>query len=128
MRYLLDTHTLLWAFNDAPALSPQSRRLIGAGSNELLVSAASAWEIATKVRLGKLPTGEELASDFAHYLAQLGCDPLPISLDHAIRAGGLPGEHRDPFDRMLIAQAQMEGIPIISNDRIFDAYQVRRIW
>ena len=128
MRYLLDTHTLLWSFNDAPSLSPRARRLIEAGSNELLVSAASAWEIATKVRLGKLPTGEELVSDFSYYLGQLGCDPLPISHDHAVRAGGLPGEHRDPFDRMLIAQAQMEGLPIISNDRIFDAYHVRRIW
>jgi PIN domain nuclease of toxin-antitoxin system len=128
MRYLLDTHTLLWSFNDAPSLSPRARRLIEAGSNELLVSAASAWEIATKVRLGKLPTGEELVSDFSYYLGQLGCDPLAISHDHAVRAGSLPGEHRDPFDRMLIAQAQVEGLPIISNDRIFDEYQVRRIW
>lgn len=128
MRYLLDTHTLLWSFNDAPSLSPRARSLIEAGRNELLVSAASAWEIATKVRLGKLPTGEELAGDFAYYLVQLGCDPLPISVDHAIRAGGLLGEHRDPFDRMLIAQAQMEDLPIISNDRIFDDYHVRRIW
>jgi PIN domain nuclease of toxin-antitoxin system len=128
MRFLLDTHTLLWCFNDAPSLSPRARRLIEDGSNETLVSAASAWEIATKVRLGKLPTGEELVADFDRYLAQLGCDPLPISLEHAIRAGKLPGEHRDPFDRMLIAQAQTENLAIISNDRIFDTYHVRRIW
>jgi len=128
MRFLLDTHTLLWCFNASPSLSPRARRLIENGGNELLVSAASAWEIATKVRLGKLSTGEELVADLDRYLNQLGCDALPISLEHAVRAGALPGEHRDPFDRMLIAQAQMENLPIISNDRIFDAYHVRRIW
>lgn len=128
MRFLLDTHTLLWCFNAAPSLSLRARRLIEDGGNEILVSAASAWEISTKVRLGKLPTGEELIADFDHYLAQLGCDALPISLEHALRAGRLPGEHRDPFDRMLIAQAQTENLPIVSNDRIFDVYAVHRIW
>lgn len=128
MRFLLDTHTLLWCFNDSRSLSPQARKIIEDGSNEILVSAASAWEIATKVRLGKLPTGEELVGQLDYYLTQLGCDALPISLDHAVRAGGLPGEHRDPFDRMLIAQAQMENLKIISNDRIFDEFHVQRVW
>ena len=128
MRFLLDTHTLLWCFNASPSLSLRARRLIEDGSNEILVSAATAWEIATKVRLGKLPTGEELVADLDRYLSQLGCDSLPITLKHAVRAGGLPGEHRDPFDRMLIAQAQTENLPIISNDGIFDTYHVRRIW
>jgi len=128
VRLLLDTHTLLWCFNASPSLSSRARRLIEDGGNEILVSAASAWEISTKVRLGKLPTGEELIADFDRYLAQLGCDALPISLEHALRAGRLPGEHRDPFDRMLIAQAQTENLPIVSNDRIFDVYAVRRIW
>jgi PIN domain nuclease of toxin-antitoxin system len=128
MRFLLDTHTLLWCFNDSRSLSPRARKLVEDGSNELLVSAASGWEIATKVRLGKLPTGEELVADLDHYLAQLGCEALPISLDHAVRAGLLLGEHRDPFDRMLIAQAQMEKLKIISNDQIFDAYRVPRVW
>jgi PIN domain nuclease of toxin-antitoxin system len=128
MRFLLDTHTLLWCFNDSRSLSPRARKLVEDGSNELLVSAASGWEIATKVRLGKLPTGEELVADLDHYLAQLGCEALPISLDHAVRAGLLLGEHRDPFDRMLIAQAQMENLKIISNDQIFDAYRVPRVW
>jgi PIN domain nuclease of toxin-antitoxin system len=128
MRFLLDTHTLLWCFNDSRSLSSQARRLIVDGSNEILVSAVSGWEIATKVRLGKLPTGEELIGQLDHYLAQLGCDALPISLDHAIRAGAIPGEHRDPFDRMLIAQAQMENLKIVSNDRIFDEYHVPRVW
>jgi PIN domain nuclease of toxin-antitoxin system len=128
MRFLLDTHTLLWCFNADPSLTARARRLIENGGNELLVSSASAWEISTKVRLGKLPTGEELVADLSGYLTQLGCEALAISLEHAVRAGRLPGEHRDPFDRMLIAQAQTENLPIISNDRIFDAYGVRRIW
>jgi PIN domain nuclease of toxin-antitoxin system len=128
MRFLLDTHTLMWCFNLSPLLTPRARLIIEDGKNEILVSAASAWEIATKVRLGKLPTGEELASDLGKYLAQLGFEELPISIDHAVRAGRLPGEHRDPFDRMLIAQAQAEDLKIISNDRIFDTYSVQRIW
>ncbi|MGP0021400.1 MAG: type II toxin-antitoxin system VapC family toxin [Candidatus Sulfotelmatobacter sp.] len=128
MRFLLDTHTLLWCLNDSGSLSPRARKLIEDGSNELLVSAVSGWEIATKVRLGKLPTGEELVGQLDYYIGQLGCDALPISLDHAVRAGGLPGEHRDPFDRMLIAQAQIENLKIISNDRIFDEYHVPRVW
>lgn len=128
MRLLLDTHTLLWCFNDSPSLSPRARKLIEDGKNEILVSAASGWEIATKVRLGKLPTGADLVDELDRYLAQLGCDVLPITLDHAVRAGSLPGEHRDPFDRMLIAQVQMENLKIISNDRIFDDYHVQRVW
>ncbi|HEV3511196.1 MAG TPA: type II toxin-antitoxin system VapC family toxin [Candidatus Sulfotelmatobacter sp.] len=128
MRALLDTHTLLWAFNGDPSLGSGARELIEDRSNEILVSAASGWEIATKVRLGKLPTGEVLVSDFDYYLAQLGLESLPISMFHAIRAGSLPGEHRDPFDRMLISQAQSENLAIVSNDRIFDAYHVKRIW
>ena len=128
MRLLLDTHTLLWAFNGSSSLSTRARRLLEDGANEILVSAVSAWEIATKVRLGKLVTGEDLISDFSFYLAQLGVDSLPISIEHALRAGRLPGEHRDAFDRMLIAQAQAEDIPILSNDRIFDEYHVQRVW
>jgi len=128
VRFLLDTHTLLWSFTADRSLSARARRLIQDGSNELLISAASVWEIATKVRLGKLPTGEILLSDLDAYLARLGCEGLPISLSHAMRAGSLGGEHRAPFDRMLIFQAQAENLPIISNDRIFDVYHVQRIW
>lgn len=128
MRFLLDTHTLLWSFNDSPSLTSRARKVIEDGSNDLIVSAVSAWEISTKSRLGKLPGGDELIDDLDRYLAQLRCEALPISLDHAVRAGRLPGEHRDPFDRMLIAQAQAENLAIISNDRIFDTYRVHRIW
>ena len=124
---MLDTHALLWAFNDSPSLTPRARRAIEDGSHDLMVSAVSAWEIATNARLGKLPGGDELIADLDRYLAQLRCEALRISLDHAVRAGRLPGEHRDPFDRMLIAQAQAENLAIISNDRIFDAYGVHRV-
>ncbi len=93
-----------------------------------MVSAASAWEIATKVRLGKLPEAAELAADFAGYLAREGFEAFPVSVEHAVRAGLLPGPHKDPFDRMLIAQAQAENIPIISNNAAFDDYRVHRIW
>jgi PIN domain nuclease of toxin-antitoxin system len=128
VRLLLDTHTLLWCFNDSPFLSLRARRVIEDQRNELLVSAASAWEIATKTRLGKLPTGGELIGDLGRYLGELRCESLPITLDHAVRAGSLAGEHRDPFDRMLIAQAQSENLAIISNDQVFDTYHIRRIW
>jgi PIN domain nuclease of toxin-antitoxin system len=128
VRALLDTHTLLWWFSDDPSLSSLARQFTADIENFAIVSAASAWEIAIKVRLGKLPTAEGLAADFENYLEREGFDPLPITLDHAIRAGLLPGFHKDPFDRMLIAQAQAESLPIISNDEIFDEYGVRRIW
>jgi len=85
-------------------------------------------KIATKVRLGKLPSRADLAADFAAYLEREGFELLSISSDHAIRAGLLPGPHKDPFDRMLVAQAQAENLPIISNDLIFESYRVRRIW
>jgi PIN domain nuclease of toxin-antitoxin system len=128
MQALLDTHTLLWWLSDEPALTAAARKIIADTKNLILVSAASAWEIATKVRLGKLPTAADLAADFAGHLEREGFQMLAISWDHAIRAGLLPGPHRDPFDRMLIAQAQAENIPILSNEVLFDTYGVRRVW
>lgn len=128
MRFLLDTHTLLWSCNADPSLSSRARKIIEDGSNEIFVSAASVWEISIKVRLGKLPTGDVLLNELDTYLNHLGFDGLPISLSHAVRAGSLRGEHRDPFDRVLISQAQLENLPIISSDRIFDTYHVERVW
>lgn len=128
MRALLDTHALLWWLSDDPALSKPARKFITETQNTVIVSAASAWEIATKVRLGKLATAAELAADFVGYVEREGFELLPISPDHAIRAGLLPGPHKDPFDRMLVAQAQAEGLPVVTNELIFDAYGVRRIW
>lgn len=128
MRLLLDTHALLWWLSDDRSLPANARKLIARGSNTVLVSAASAWEVATKVRLGKLPMAADLAADFASVLVLEGFETLAISVDHAVRAGLLPGPHKDPFDRMLIAQAQAENIPILSNDTAFDGYRVRRLW
>ena len=128
MRVLLDTHALLLWFSDDPALTRAARKIIAETKNTLVVSAASAWEIATKVRLGKLPTGASLAADFTGYIERERFQLLSISVEHALRAGLLPGAHRDPFDRMLIAQAQAENLPILSKEVIFDAYGLRRIW
>ncbi len=128
MRALLDTHTLLWWLSDDSALSRASRKIIADTKNTLVVSAASAWEIATKVRLGKLPTAASLAADFTGNLDRERFQLLSISVEHALRAGLLPGSHRDPFDRMLIAQAQAENLPIVSKEKLFDAYGLRRIW
>ena len=128
MRLLLDTHALLWWLSDDAQLPASARKLIANEKNTILVSAASAWEVAIKVRLGKLPSAADLASDFAAYLASESFESLSISVDHAIRAGLLPGTHKDPFDRMLIAQAQAEDVPILSNDAVFDGFGVRRVW
>jgi PIN domain nuclease of toxin-antitoxin system len=92
------------------------------------VSAASAWEIATKVRLGKLPGADRLAADLGPYVARQNFASLPITLEHGQRAGSLPGPHRDPFDRMLIAQAQAENLSLVSNETVFDRYGVVRMW
>jgi PIN domain nuclease of toxin-antitoxin system len=128
LRLLIDTHALLWWFSDDPSLPLSARALISLPNNTVLVSAASAWEITTKFRLGKLPNSDELVADFVGYLARERFEVMPILIEHAVRAGLLPGPHKDPFDRMLIAQAQAEGIPIISNDRAFDNYSIRRLW
>lgn len=128
MRLLLDTHALLWWLIDDSSLSPTARRAIGSPSNEILVSAASAWEIGVKVRLGKLSMAESLVGDFAAYLERERFAELPISADHGIRAAFLPGTHKDPFDRILAAQSQAQSLAIISSDVIFDAFGVRRLW
>lgn len=128
MRALLDTHALLWWLDGDERLPLPVREWIGNPSHVVLVSAASAWEIATKVRIGKLPGAVEVAERFHACLMEQSFTPLAISMDHSLRAGSLPGPHRDPFDRMLIAQAQAENIPLISNETLFDGYGIRRIW
>lgn len=128
MRLLIDTHALLWWMIDDPALSPSAKRHLTNPSNTILVSAASAWEIATKFHIGKLPDADDLLMDFEGYLAREHFETFAISIDHAVRAGLLAGPHKDPFDRMLIAQAQAESLPIVSKDVIFDSYGIRRLW
>jgi PIN domain nuclease of toxin-antitoxin system len=128
VRVLIDTHALLWWLSDDPSLSQAARKAMADTSNVLLVSAASAWEIATKVRLGRLPGAAELAADFQGFMQREGFTTLDVTADHAIRAGLLPGPLKDPFDRILISQAQAENLPIVTNERTFEAYGVRRVW
>lgn len=128
MHVLLDTHALLWWLADDPALTRPARKAISETKNTVLVSAASAWEIATKVRLGKLSSALFLTDDFSGYIEREGFQILAISGEHAIRAGLLPGIHKDPFDRMLIAQSHADNMPIVSNESLFDRYGVRRVW
>jgi PIN domain nuclease of toxin-antitoxin system len=128
MRLLLDTHTLLWWMTDDPHLSKPARVLIADKTNVSIVSAVSAWEIATKVRLGRLPMATPLVKSFVQDLARERIEILAVMAEHGIRAGGLPGPHKDPFDRMLIAQALIEDVPIISNDKALDGYGAKRLW
>jgi PIN domain nuclease of toxin-antitoxin system len=128
VRVLLDTHTFLWWLDGNPRLPRKLRAVIGAADNQILVSAASVWEITTKARIGKLPGATEVAEDVPACVLAQGFTGLAITVGHAQRAGTLPGPHRDPFDRMLIAQAQAEGLPVASNEEVFDAYGVTRLW
>lgn len=129
MRILLDTHALLWYLAGDTQLSAKARNVIKDVENIALVSAASAWEITTKHRLGKLPHDHAgVAADVHGTLVEYGFTELPVSVAHAQRAGAIPGPHKDPFDRMLIAQALVDGISLVSNEEIFDSYGVVRIW
>ena len=128
MRVLLDTHALLWAVLSPKALSRKAAAIIADNGNEILVSAASAWEIATKVRLGRLPGAEVLEREFLETMERAGYILLPIDASAALRAGRLSGEHRDPFDRVLAAQALSEDIPLLSVDTKLDSFGIRRLW
>lgn len=128
MRLLLDTHAFFWWFSGNSRLSLPARQAIADDGNDVLVSAASAWELATKHRIGKLPDAEALARDITGAIAEQNFTELPITVDEAARAGALPGPHRDPFDRMLIAQALARNLILISSESLFDRYGVRRLW
>lgn len=128
MRVLLDTHALLWWLAGDPSLPTKARALIADPANEVYVSAASAWEVATKHRLGKLPGAGPLAIDFAREIGSQGFLPLPILLPHGQDAGALDLPFRDPFDRMLVAQALAEKMALVSNETAFDAARVSRVW
>ena len=128
MRVLLDTHTLIWAKISPASLSPQVAQIISDPRNEILVSAATAWEIATKVRLGKLPGAESLERNFFETIADSGYTLLSIDAESALRAGRLIEDHGDPFDRIIAAQALAMDIPVLSKDTELDAFGVRRLW
>jgi PIN domain nuclease of toxin-antitoxin system len=126
--YLLDTHVLLWWLFDDPKLSGTARDVIQAPDNTILVSSASGWEISTKHRLGKLPHAGEAVRNLPSLLRKSRMTVLSITMEHALAAGALPGPHRDPFDRMLIAQGQIEGLPVVTSDRVFHQYSVELVW
>ena len=128
MRFLLDTHAFLWAVLDDPRLSDKARGLMLNADNELLVSPASYWEIAIKISVGKYTLDDDFETFMERQTAYSEFTLLPISLKHAAVVATLPFHHRDPFDRLLIAQAISEGIPIISTDHALDLYSVKRIW
>jgi PIN domain nuclease of toxin-antitoxin system len=128
MKLILDTHAFLWWLAGDQSLSRKARAAISNADNVVFVSAASAWEIATKTRIGKLPQGAAVANDLPGCVVQQGFTSLAITLAHAARAGALPGPLRDPFDRMLIAQSLIEGCPLISNEQVFDGYGIVRVW
>ena len=117
--YLIDTHILLWwLFND-PKLTPECQDIIRNPDNRILVSSVSAWEIATKYRIGKLPEAKQIVEEYSQILHRAKFVELVVTSAHALRAGSLPIAHRDPFDRMIMAQAELENLPIITYDAAF---------
>jgi PIN domain nuclease of toxin-antitoxin system len=128
MRALLDTCTFLWWIAGDSQLSPRAGEVIGRGDNKLYLSAASGWEIAIKVALGKLPFPGDLKSFIIEQMNVNGIDSLPVEMPHALHVSTLPVIHRDPFDRMLIAQAQLENLPILTPDPQIGHYEVEIIW
>ena len=128
MKALLDTHTLLWWLFDDSRLSDRARTVIAESENEVVVSSASAWEIATKHRIGKLPEAAEAVNNLPQLMRQARFRELTMTVKHALAAGSLPGPHRDPFDRMLIAQSRLEGLPILTNDPVFAQYACQVTW
>ena len=128
MNLLLDTHTLLWATLAPLRLGKHAAARIKDPANSIYVSAASAWEIATKVRLGKLRGAEVFEQEFLSDISKAGYTLLDITAAHALRAGRLSGDHRDPFDRIIAAQALAEDIPVLSIDTKLDSFGIHRIW
>ena len=128
MRLLLDTHALLWWWTDDPQLSESARHAVADPANAVFVSAASAWELATKHRLGKLGEAAEAFSRFDELVAADGFEHLPISYYHCLKAGAYAAEHRDPFDRMLAAQTELERLVLVTRDPAFSAFGVAVWW
>lgn len=124
MRLLLDTHVWLWMVSAPERIREQARRALADRDNVVLLSAASAWEIAIKYRLGKLPLPEDPATFIPARLARDRVTPLPVSIEHALHVATLADHHSDPFDRLLVVQAQLEGLLLVTVDAQFDAYDV----
>jgi PIN domain nuclease of toxin-antitoxin system len=127
MKLLLDTHVIVWWLEGSNKLSKRALGLLSSPKDTILVSAASAWELAIKVNLGKINPSFPV-NELSNEIEIESFTELPISLDQAVRAGLLPLHHRDPFDRLLVAQAQALSVPILSADRLLDLYDVKRLW
>jgi len=128
MNALLDTHSFLWWVTDDPRLSTHAHDVIGDGNNRIFFSAASGWEIAIKAQLGKLPLASEPAQFVTNHLAINAFEVMAIELRHTLQTYNLPMKHRDPFDRILVAQSQLERMPIITSDPLIMQYEVDVIW
>jgi PIN domain nuclease of toxin-antitoxin system len=128
MKALLDTHTFLWWITDNPKLSSRVRKIISDGKNELFLSAASGWEIAIKAQLGRIKIPDKPELFISEQMVANAIQGLPIQISHALHVYNLPAYHRDPFDRMLVAQAQLEGLPILTDDPQISQYPVKVIW
>ncbi|GAC1339381.1 MAG: type II toxin-antitoxin system VapC family toxin [Beijerinckiaceae bacterium] len=128
MKLLLDTHTLIWFLAGHKSLTSEAHTAIESQSNDVFVSAVSAIEVTNKFRLGKLSLAELLARNFERTILEHGFAPLPITIGHASLAGRLEIPHKDPFDRLLIAQAQIEQLTLISNEQAFDEFGIMRLW
>ncbi len=125
---LLDTHALLWWWSGDSALSATARASIADSETTVFVSAASAWEIATKARVGRLAAQEDVVPRFSELAVAAYLQHLPVTHRHGLRAGSYPTKHRDPFDRMLAAQAELESLTLVTNDTVFEEFPVRVLW
>jgi PIN domain nuclease of toxin-antitoxin system len=128
MDLILDTHVILWMLLDDPRLKQRHIEILEDQANRLFVSAVSGYEIASKVRIGKLPEARDISRDFRQICANFAYEELPVSLVHAQRGGEIDGQHRDPFDRLLAAQSLVEGFPLATNDPVFAAFGVETVW
>lgn len=128
MRFLIDTHVLIWLLRESHRLTPRVREVLRSTDTTMFVSSITGYELAQKFRQGKLPEAGALLSSYNETLTRLHAEELDVSSRHALLAGSLPGAHRDPFDRILVAQAVIEGMPLVSSDRALDSLGIQRYW
>ena len=128
MNLLLDTHTLLWAVDDYDQISPLAHAALASAGNNLFISTATVWEVAIKVGVNKLSLSLPFRDWMIQSLSDLSLSIIPLNVEHADVLSSLPMHHRDPFDRVLVAQAMVDGIPLVSCDAAFDSYGINRIW